>query len=101
MDERQFVVMLGVLRRGVKNGVKLRKSEFELLSRSLERVRGVHSCGKEGFVCDPSWVAPYESVKMCIDKMKDEEDMWRLPRRVIENVNDEMCEEKREWSERM
>lgn len=101
VDERQFVVMLRVLQRGVKEGVRLRRSEFELLSKPLERVQRIRECGKEGFVCDPSWVASYESVKMCIEKMREEGDLWRLPGHVIADVNEEMCEEKREWSERM
>lgn len=101
VSETRFVVMLEVLGRGVKEGVKIRKSEFELLNKSLERIEGIKKCGNEAFVCDPSWVVSYESVKMCIEKMKDEGDLWHLPRRVIEDVNDDMCEEKREWSERM
>ncbi|KAK8811161.1 hypothetical protein WA538_005321 [Blastocystis sp. DL] len=84
--------MLRVLQRGVKEG---------LLSKPLERVQGIRECGKEGFVCDPSWVASYESVKMCIEKMREEGDLWRLPGHVIADVNEEMCEEKREWSERI
>lgn len=101
VNERQFVVMLSVLERGVKEGVRVRRSELELLSKPLERVKGIRECGKEGFVCDPSWVVSYESVKMCIEKVKEEGDLWRLPGHVIRDVDEEMCEEKREWSERM
>ena len=101
VNESRFVVMLRVLERGVKDGVRIKKNEFELLNKSLERIEGLRKCGNEAFVCDPSWVVSYESVKMCIEKVKDEGDLWHLPRRVIEDVNDDMCEEKREWSERM